>query len=249
MRPLRARFPWVTAMLLVSCLLSTIPQFFLPPAYSEISGQLPSIDAFYLVTLNAFTHDPNFLLLHLTWMIALFAVFGATAELVLGHGRYALISLLTLSVTTVVTYLHSGAGPVGHGPSGIAWGYQVFFWLMLIVLYEQRGNAVFRNPLVLLAIALTLLNWIGFPAFQTLAMGSSFYGGFNSDTLHLLSLVVAVPFVLTWRRDIEENTSRILLSETIERDDSLKSLPVLFLLAVLFLNALGTGILILGVLS
>lgn len=236
---LKKRVPIISVLLILSCLLSTIPQFFLPDLYSDITCQAATFKSYYLFTLSSFTHTPNMLITHFIGNLLVFLCFGVLTEIIIGSKRFAFITVVTFFSTTIVNYLHTTGKYVGHGASGIAWGYHIFFMLILVVLYEHKKKVLFKDIYIILLIGLMLFDIIGIPIFEVVVLKRGFFDNFG-QTLHLVSMFVVVPFIFIWRRDIERNVKQFMLQEKIHYPTSLKSISIVILIILLALNAVGT---------
>jgi len=110
--------PFVSLLLILSCCVATIPQFFLDSNYSFTTGQTATLDSFYLIALNVFTHSLEKLLNHFIGNLLAITIFGILTETLIGSKRLALISVVSYITTISVDYLHSSGGS-SHGVSGI----------------------------------------------------------------------------------------------------------------------------------
>ncbi|QWU17290.1 Membrane associated serine protease, rhomboid family [Paenibacillus sophorae] len=236
---LKQRKPIITLLLVLACLISTVPQFFLPDLYDTISGQVPAIRHFYLIPLSSFTHSPEILINHFIGNILVFLLFGSITELLIGSSRFAFISVLTFISTTLINIWHSTDGVAGHGASGICWGYFVFFAFFVIIFYETKGKFIFKDIfLITLLVLMSFYLW-GIPLLEVVVLGHNFFENFG-QVLHLISMIVVVPFVLLWRKSIEHRVLQILNGEEIYQKNVLKNLPSLLLVGILLINVYGT---------
>lgn len=236
---LKQHKPILTLLLVLACLISTVPQFFLPDLYDTISGQIPAIDHFYLIPLSSFTHTPEILINHFFGNLLVFLLFGSITELLIGSSRFAFISVLTFTSTTLVNFWHSTDGVAGHGASGIGWGYFVFFGFFAIILYEIKGKLIFKDIFLLLLFVVMIFCIGGIPLLEVLVLGQTFFQNFG-QVLHLISMLVVVPFVLFWRKRIEHRVVEILEGVEIRQKSGLKTFPSLLLIGLLLINVYGT---------
>ncbi|MCE5188923.1 MAG: rhomboid family intramembrane serine protease [Eubacteriales bacterium] len=240
---IRKNRPIITLTLIFSCLLSTIPQFFLPDVYNSLSGQYPDLSRFYFLALPAFTHSPGMLARHLIGNLLVFLLFGSLIECLIGSKRLALISLVTFASTTCIDYLHTNwPNPLGgefHGASGICWGYHVFFIFVLILLYEKMGRKVFKDAFVIGLIVLCAFDFVGIPVFEVVFAKQGFFSNFG-QTLHLVSMIVVIPFLLAWRKEIECNVQKLITMEPIEFKNRKEKLSLILFGLLVCMNAYGT---------
>jgi len=243
---LKQRFPILSLLLAVSCLIATLPQFILPAAYSKLAGHFPSVNYLYLATLPAFTHAaaPDFRLVHLLGNTLIILCFGSLAEIVLGRNRFALISLLTFFTSTFVVYLHYyGTTEEYHGASGICFGYLSLFLLLLIILIEQQRWDILQHPIAVFLIAFSAFCVFGIPVVEVVVQKAGFFENFG-QTIHLLSYVLVFVPILIWRKEIEETILRII-TEGVPRENVRKKwIPQVLLLLVLALNLSNTVVVV-----
>lgn len=236
---LKRRVPIVSILLMISCLISTLPQFFLNNHYSDITGQVAHLSSFYLFTLSSFTHSPDILTIHLVGNLLVFLVFGVISEIIIGSRRFALISMVTFLSTTIVGYLHTTDYYVGHGASGIAWGYHIFYIFILIVLFEHQGKKLFKDPYIIASILLLIFDVIGIPVMEVMVLKRGFFDNFG-QVLHLVSMIVVVPFIFKWRVDIETSAKLLVSNEQIIKPTKYKSIAIIFMILLVILNVFGT---------
>ena len=236
---LRRRLPIISILLILSCLISTVPQFLLNSHYSEVTSQTATVESFYLFTLSSFTHSPEILPIHLLGNVLVFALFGVISEIIIGSRRFAFISILTLLSTTIVGYLHRTDIYMGHGASGIAWGYHMFYIFILIILFEHKGKRLFKDGYIIVSFILFVFDMIGIPIVEVVVLKKGFLDNFG-QVLHLVSMVVVVPFIFIWRDDIEANVKRLTLQEPINHSVNHKDFIMIVFIAVVVLNIFGT---------
>jgi hypothetical protein len=232
----RRHFPAATLMLAASCLLTTLPQFFAGGLYSEFTGAPAAFGARWCWTLPCFSHSPDILIPHLCGNLAVLLLMGGFIEAALGSRRFALLSLTTLLGTTLMNVLRSGGE--GHGASGIFWGYHAFALLFLIVYFELRGRAALRDALTWIWAFMFAFDFIGIPAMEVFVMKWEFFENFG-QTSHLASVVLALPFALSWRKDAEEGVKDMIAGKP--RRASGGALPLVLLAAACVLNAGSTA--------
>lgn len=203
-RALRWQPPVVTLLLLASVLITTVPQFFLSGLYDRLTGTLLSLRVPHYLFLPIFSHSPSILVPHVIGNVCVLLLFGGVSELLLGRRRFALLSLLTLSVTLVITYWR--AVDTIHGVSGVIWGYHVPVLLLLIVYGEKlgRGRRFRRDPFVLLSALFFLFDFIGLHLLEVWILSLQPFENFG-QVIHLVSVVVALPCTLIWRKAIERD--------------------------------------------
>lgn len=225
--------PAITLLMVLSCIITTIPQFFLPENYSALVGDATVQNSIFF-TLPSFSHDPKILLLHLVLNSSVFLLFGSVIEKVLGKSRYSLITLITFTTSTLLVFFR---GTVSHGASGICWGYQTYLIFILIIYFEKNKYKARKDIWVYFYLLFMIFNFIGTPIFETLN-GIQFGDNFG-QYVHLASTFVTVPLLLMWRYEIENNIESIINSnEAATRKESL--IPIIILLCILIYNLFST---------
>ena len=225
--------------MIISCLISTLPQFFLSHVYSDITGQLATTKSFYLFTLSAFTHSPDMLVKHLIGNVLVFIVFGTVVEIIIGSKRFALISMMTFLSTTFISYLHTIGNYSGHGASGIAWGYHIFFIYFLIIIFRHKGKEIFKDGYIILALLLLVFDIFGIPILEVVALNKGFFENFG-QVLHLISMATVIPFIFLWRSDIESNIKKLTSKEEIVNPVNNKNFAITAIIILVLLNGFGT---------
>lgn len=119
LKQFKNRIPVISILFTASCIISTIPQFFSNPIYSEACSKIYGIDNFEYFTLAYFTHSPNILIPHLIGNILIFLSFGILVEVIIGSNKIALFYISSFIFTTTINTLHSTTKTAGHGASGI----------------------------------------------------------------------------------------------------------------------------------
>lgn len=227
--------PVITVALIASCLVTTIPQFFLGPGYDSLTGDA-SPRNFVFFPLISFSHDPRILPLHLTLNVAVFLFFGSALESVLGRSRFSLLTATTFLVSTALVFLR---GKPSHGASGICWGYQAFLVFMLIVNSENAGKRARKGFWPCFYASFIAFNFVGTPAFE--AMNGVRLGDNFGQYVHLASNLVAVPFLLRWRNDIEGSLRGTDSGDREQRRES-DPIPIIAIGLILLYNAMATAL-------
>lgn len=199
--PVRSRPPRITMMLMASVLVTTVPQFVLPPIYGTLTGTLFGFEVPHYLTLPLFAHSPAILLPHVLGNLSVLLLFGGLSEVVLGSRRFAILTLAAAAVSLSFSYLR-GLSSV-HGVSGIAWAFHVPALLALLAAGEHAGGRrLLRDPLVWVYGGFYLFDFVGLPLLEVVVLGRRFFDNFG-QVQHLAAVVTAVPFTLVWRRSIE----------------------------------------------
>lgn len=237
LKQIRYRIPIITVLMILTCIISTAPQFYFETIYNETTSRVYGFSNLQYFTLPYFTHSSDYLINHLFGNVLVFLVFGALTEVLIGTRRISFIYLLTFISISMVNSLHSSDKIAGHGASGICWGLNIFFVFILLVIYENKGRKIFKDVFVIFAMILSVFSVFGIAIIEVVALKYRLFQNFG-QTLHLISMVVVVPFVLIWRREIETAVKKMLAGEIIKRDKiNLSVAPVILLM---ILNLYGT---------
>jgi membrane associated rhomboid family serine protease len=197
----RKNIPYISLLLLLSCLITTVPQFFLGDIYSDITGSPIRFNLPWAISVTAFSHSPGILFQHLTGNVLVLISMGVIIEVVLGSNAFALISLTTF-LSTGLLGLFRGLDS-SHGASGIFWGYHTVVFFILVVYKERYGwKALVKEPFLYIAALLTAFNFIGINVIEVFFMRQRFFGNFG-QTIHLMSLLCVGPYLLVSRETIQ----------------------------------------------
>ena len=190
----RLGFPWVIALLSLSCLLVTAPLFIEPRRFYLTLGvgfcEEDGVVRWWHHLVTNFVHGagcwfpPTWF--HLGVNVALFIFQGALVERVLGAGRVALLTFSCLIVHIVLVYLLVDGR--GHGASGMTWSYLLFAIHWLVRAWKTARWRMFADWVTCALVLLSL--------FATLGLIKHW---------HLWNLLVSVPFYLAWRKTFASN--------------------------------------------
>lgn len=235
--------PIVSALLIFSCCVATIPQFILDNTYSFVTGQTATFDTFYIVALNAFTHSPDILVNHFMGNLLVIIVFGIMAETLIGSERFAFVTILSFVITTSLNYMHSTGG-LTHGASGLIWGYHSVYIVFLITYLNKKGSDILKNYFILFANILFIFDLVGIMILEVVVLHRHFFENFG-QVLHIASLISVVPFIILWKKDISNNIEQYIENKAIEfpKPRWRFSLVFIFILAVVNLYGVAKVIL------
>jgi membrane associated rhomboid family serine protease len=235
LRDFARRPPLLSLSLVASCLVTTIPQFFLGATYDSLTGDASTRNLAFF-PLVSFSHDPKILFAHLALNVSVFAFFGSVLETVLGRSRFALLTITTFLTSTALVFTR---GTPSHGASGICWGYQAFLVFILIAHEENAEPRARKNPWVFFYATFILFNFVGTPAFE--ALNGVRLGDNYGQYVHLASNVVVLPLLLRWRKDIEARVVGSTVARRAERRRA-AAFPVIALVAILVYNLVATAL-------
>lgn len=77
------------------------------------------------------------------------------------------------------------------------------------------------------------------PIIEVVFLKNNFFSNFG-QTLHLVSIVTASPFILLWRKKIEKNTKILIKGNNLEKDVKKISLSTIAVSILILLNLYGT---------
>jgi membrane associated rhomboid family serine protease len=189
---LRRHVPVVSAVLLASCIVGTLPMFFDERFYLVLGVESPRIHWWHFVTAT-FVHGGGFpgKVAHLVVNGLFIAVFGSVIERTLGAGRLVLCSLTSWSMNRLGRWALWGSW-YAHGISGATWGYCVLASPVLLRALRRARLSLLRDPIAVVALLLTVFGAIG-----------AFAG------LHALSLAVHAGFLILWRKLLRANLDQL----------------------------------------
>jgi membrane associated rhomboid family serine protease len=195
--------PIISILLISGCLITTLPQFFLNDYYNQITGNPFQFQIYWGSILSSFSHTPEILAAHLLFNLIIIVFMGFFIESVLGSNTFAFISLITLISTNVINLFREST--TSHGASGICWGYLLIVFYFIIVIYERYRWKNLRKDLYFwIYVILMVFCFIGINLIEVLIMKQGFFENFG-QTIHLISIVVLIPFLLIKRKDIEDH--------------------------------------------
>jgi membrane associated rhomboid family serine protease len=238
------RPPYITLSLLAATLVTTLPQFFLPDLYDTLTGSLFGLRPPHYVLLHVFSHSPSILIPHFLGNILVLLFFGSISETLLGRRRFAVLTLVTLGVTVATAYARSVSSI--HGLSGVIWGYHVPVLFLVIATAQRRASlrALLGDPLVPATLVLFLFDFLGLHLLELFVLGLRPFENFG-QVIHMVSLVVAMPFAYAWREQIEKAALAADRGEGLQpagEEAKRVTHPVFLLLGgLLLLNLLGTA--------
>lgn len=239
---LPVRRPYITLSLLFASVATTVPQFFLPELYDTLTGTLFGFRPPHFFLLHAFSHSPSILLPHFLGNLLVLLFFGTISEALLGTRRFAMLTVVTLSVTVAAAYARDLA--TIHGLSGIIWGYHMpVLFLLLAIAQKRAGVGLFlRDPIVLTALPLLLFDFLGIHVLEVHALGLRPFENFG-QVMHLVSALLGAAFAYVWRGEIDRAASAAVRSmglDPVDWSTPFRSPVVILLWALLLLNAVGT---------
>jgi|GEM_PF-1900171 len=233
------RFPFITLLLVISCLVTSIPQLFLPHLYNEITGQFPNIESIYLITLPVFSHSPDIFINHLVGNLLVIILFGGLIEILLGSSKFSIITLFTFTSTTLVNYFHTKSSGTTHGVSGVCFGYIVFFLFFIIIIIENKKYSLFKKPIIPFSILLAAFSIIGIPILEVVVLNQRLFQNFG-QTIHLLSYFSVTPLLILWRKEFEENSIAIISNQLLPKSEKTGNISKVLIICILMINLFST---------
>ena len=236
---IQLRFPFITLLLVISCLVTSIPQLFLPHLYNEITGQFPNIGSLYLITLPVFSHSPEMFINHLIGNLLIIILFGGLIEILLGSSKFSLVTLSTFTSTTFLNYFHLNGSGSAHGVSGVCFGYIVFFLFFIIIILENKNYSLFKNPIIPFSIFLAVFSIIGIPILEIVVLNQRLFQNFG-QTGHLLSYFSVIPLLILWRKEFEQNAIALISNQLLPKSESTGNISKVMIICILIINLFST---------
>jgi membrane associated rhomboid family serine protease len=200
------RPPVVTWVFAALCLLVSVPAMFFPSLYHVLGGLKPLASPWQRLVL-AFQHGfPGFPApVHLAFNLALLGYLGPRVERILGHGRFAL-----LTVAAMGTYAVAHLCPLvdGHGASGVIWAYAPVIFLDLRRRWRTDRDAARMDPEFQGGRGMLLIMWGAVTIVMAgIAYGSGYRGNpvytvLLGNIFHVTATVTGLAFAFAWRRRI-----------------------------------------------
>lgn len=230
--------PYVSFLLLLSCLLVSLPTFFNLKYYSIFgASDSPAYPWQNPITsqlehgsyLSELTGEGIPLLVHLLGNVLVILLFGFMAERVLGTFKFIILSVTAGLVSyLLMILLHM----YENGASGIVWAYGPVAFFILIKLFRRNRKRLLKDILFYASVLLLILMWIVI----------SIIGGLSTLFFHLAATLVGAIFTWIWRRDIHDRVMKIMDNEVPPKRTNLKLvafstlLPVFILILFLLSN-------------
>jgi membrane associated rhomboid family serine protease len=238
--------PYISIILIISCLLVSIPTYISPRLYFIFGSSFQGYTATYpwqnTVT-SQFEHGTFYvesniaqglpLLVHLFGNIIIIGVFGSIVERVVGKRRFLILSIAAASVNYLVRAM---IGSWGNGASGIAFVYGPIVFFIIYRLYRIYGKNIFKDFFFYIYFILFLMMWIVIP------IGSEW----TTNLIHLTATVTGMIFLIFFKTLIDKKAEDILIKGEVASFNtnrwlmiSVLALP-LFLAIILVLAESGT---------
>jgi membrane associated rhomboid family serine protease len=197
-------FPFVSLGLALSCIVISLPQYFHPNLYTVLSF-LPANPRWWQFFTFQFSHgEPVMGVPHLISDVLSILFFGTIIERLLGSGRFIVLSLATFSTCFICVELLGST--VANGASGIFWGYLVFILPVLMWIWKKEQSKVFQDIFYDLAGVNALFMIIGVAIFSWITTHTIIN---NTNIVHSVSVITAVPLFFLWRKPLEENLDHV----------------------------------------
>jgi len=200
----RLGFPWGTALLVLACVLTTLPLFFSHDLYlvlgtGDETRERPTL-AWWHPVVAKFVHGGGWpgTAAHLIINCTFFIFLGSLTERLLGSGRFFLVTFAGLVVSIVLTEIIAGGR--GHGASGMTWSYLLFTGQVLVHLWRTEKRRSLKDPGALFLALLFVLQLIGLV-----------------NHWHRYNLAASIPFFLWWRRVLGDNLDRVEQGRPLDR--------------------------------
>lgn len=209
----RLGVPFLSLILILSCLIVSVPTYFSPKLYFVFGGDAHSAYPWQNVLTSQFEHGSFFiemkiqqglpLFLHLFGNLLVIALFGSISERILGTKRFLSVVLMAAITHYIVRVTIKS---YGNGISGIAWSFAPVILMTIIILFKNYYSKKLWNDFTLYAaILLLVLIWI------VISIGSEW----TTNLFHLCSTLVGVGFTIIWNDVISDRIYRTFISNDI----------------------------------
>ncbi|MEJ6951980.1 rhomboid family intramembrane serine protease [Natronospora cellulosivora (SeqCode)] len=241
--------PFITYILVLSCLLVTIPSYLNPIWYDVFGG---SQNPFYFWQnftwhLQHGSPHPSQLhtLLHLACNLLVALSCGVLAERVLGTKKFFLLTFYTVLVAIMYRFINF----YGNGASGIVWSYSAVSFYILVLLWQRDRKKLVKEPVFYFFVFVIFTIWIVITGFNL------YLGWRNSNIIHLVSTLIGFIFTNIWRKDIANAVKKISEEENSKKVHNVwdKRIIALSLIIPLFIIGVysfsSVGVLNIGILN
>lgn len=232
--------PYISIILITSCLLVSIPTYFSSKYYFVFGGTSTPMYPWQNIITSQFEHGSYHgevmgvgvpLLTHLIGNVLVILIFGSVTERIVGTNKFFIISITAGIGTFILSNIFK---LYGNGASGIAWAYGPIMFIILLQLYKKNKRLLIKDFLFYVSIFLLLMMWIII----------SFIGGKSTIIFHTISTIIGILFVFLWKDEIANRVDGIIDENDDNKITNKKiailsiSLPV-FILIILILSRIG----------
>jgi len=224
-------FPYLSFILILSCLLVSIPTYFNNELYYVFGGSTePSYIWQYLSFnlehgsyISETTGYGLTLLVHLFSNLSIILLFGVITENTLGGKRFIVLSLSALVVHIISRFLTHSFG--GNGVSGIAYSYLSFFPYIVFLLFKKKRVKMIKSYSIYI---------ISIIFFGICIFGIFFVGRF-SGTYHLMAIITGGICTFFWRDYIIRRINYIFMDSDIDKKTPVSFKKVFFIIPLLII--------------
>lgn len=227
-------FPYVSLILIISCMIVSIPTYFKPTLYFVIGGSESTNYLWQNVFTSLFEHG-NYLVeiglfqglsltKHLMTNILVIAIFGVISERILGTTKFLLLTVVAAFCSIITRFF---LGSFGNGISGIAWSYAVVVAFIFIQLYKTEGRKIWHDIMHYVCLFFFFMMWI------VISIASEW----TTILIHFVASIIGLSFTIFWSKAIKIRLNDILVNN-IEMSLTNKKMVILSLLVPLFLFVL-----------
>ncbi|MFW6029728.1 MAG: rhomboid family intramembrane serine protease [Halanaerobiales bacterium] len=208
--------PFITYILVLTCLLVTIPSY-LNPIWYDVFGGAKYPLYFWQHFTHHFQHGnpyPSQLhtLLHLAGNILVALSCGILAERVLGTKKFFILTFATVIVSIFYKFFNF----YGNGASGIVWAYSAVAFYILVLLFKRAKRKLLKEPVFYFFVFVLIIIWI------VITLVSYSLGWHNTNIIHLGSTLTGLLFTYIWRKDI----ANVIEKKLVEKNS--KTVPVIW---------------------
>ncbi len=195
--------PFLSLILIISCLAVSIPTYFFPQLYKVFGGGHYKFYIWQYVTMvfEHGSHDLN-IFLHLGANIIVIAFFGVLAEKILGTRKFLILTVVSAATFYSRFYLE---GLHGNGISGVIWAYISITVIVVIDMYKINKEKLMKDYSFYIFVVLILVTMFGITAFEYLVYGRLTEGVIS----HIIGTLVGFVQAFKWKGHINKRVYQI----------------------------------------
>lgn len=205
----RLGVPYLSLILILSCLIVSIPTYFSPKLYFVFGGNSQPFYPWQNIISSQFEHGSFFvetkiqqglpLLVHLLGNLLVIALFGCISERILGTKKFFILILVAATMNIFVRFIIKS---YGNGISGIAWSFAPVILLTIIIFFINHAKKLLHDFMLYISIFLFLMMWI------IISVGSEW----TTNLFHLIATIVGVLFTFIWKDEIVDRIQKSIIN-------------------------------------
>ncbi len=203
-------FPYISLILIISCLIVSIPAHYNAPLYSYLVPWNSVYQNYQLFT-SQFVHGNMIgfggmsFELHLFTNIITIVFFGAFCERILGSSKILILSVISVFANIFTRLMISSFGT---GISGVSWSYIPLAVYISFKIYKYEKEKFFLSAINLLMLVLFALALFG------VTIGNFIMGWNTNNLFHLVATLLGFVFLIIWKKDIDCIFNYMIINQT-----------------------------------